>query len=83
MTPTELAELGSILHRLVPAIKAATGVQRVYFLAVMILLSLRRPFLKDAQFGQPVVVFLKPLLFLAESREDQAGLHHVFRRVLP
>src|SRR3984957_8959831 len=35
MTPTESAELGSILHRLVPAVKAATGVQRVYFLAVM------------------------------------------------
>ena len=35
MTPTECAELGSILYRLVPAIKAVTGVQRVYFLAVM------------------------------------------------
>src|ERR1700722_19224499 len=35
MTPTESAELGSVLHRLVPAVKAATGVQRVYFLAVM------------------------------------------------
>jgi diadenosine tetraphosphate (Ap4A) HIT family hydrolase len=35
MTPTESAELGSILHRLVPAIKAATAVQRVYYLAVM------------------------------------------------
>ena len=35
MTPEESAELGSVLHRLVPAIKAATGVQRVYFLAVM------------------------------------------------
>jgi diadenosine tetraphosphate (Ap4A) HIT family hydrolase len=35
MTPAELAELGPILNRLVPAIKAATGVQRVYFLAVM------------------------------------------------
>jgi diadenosine tetraphosphate (Ap4A) HIT family hydrolase len=35
MTPTESAELGSILHRLVPAIKAATGVERVYYLAVM------------------------------------------------
>src|SRR5580698_7095031 len=35
MTPAELAEFGSTLHRLVPAIKAATGVQRVYFLAVM------------------------------------------------
>jgi diadenosine tetraphosphate (Ap4A) HIT family hydrolase len=35
MTPAELAEFGSILHRLVPAIKAATEVQRVYFLAVM------------------------------------------------
>jgi diadenosine tetraphosphate (Ap4A) HIT family hydrolase len=35
MTPAESAELGSILHRLVPAIKASTGVQRVYFLAVM------------------------------------------------
>jgi diadenosine tetraphosphate (Ap4A) HIT family hydrolase len=35
MVPTESVELGSILHRLVPAIKAATGVQRVYFLAVM------------------------------------------------
>src|SRR6202046_2487167 len=35
MTPAELAEFGSIAHRLVPAIKAATGVQRVYLLAVM------------------------------------------------
>ena len=35
MTPAESAELGSILHRLVPAVKAATEVQRVYFLAVM------------------------------------------------
>src|SRR6202522_1155926 len=35
MTPTEGAELGAVLHRLVPAIKAATGVQRVYYLAVM------------------------------------------------
>jgi diadenosine tetraphosphate (Ap4A) HIT family hydrolase len=35
MTPAESAELGSVLHRLVPAVKAATGVQRVYFLAVM------------------------------------------------
>jgi diadenosine tetraphosphate (Ap4A) HIT family hydrolase len=35
MTPTESAELGSILSRLVPAIKAATSVKRVYYLAVM------------------------------------------------
>jgi diadenosine tetraphosphate (Ap4A) HIT family hydrolase len=35
MTPTESAELGAVLHRLVPAIKAATEVKRVYFLAVM------------------------------------------------
>jgi len=35
MTPTESAELGSILHRLIPAIKAATGVERVHYLAVM------------------------------------------------
>jgi len=35
MTPAESAELGPILHRLVPAVKAATEVQRVYFLAVM------------------------------------------------
>src|ERR1700689_56945 len=35
MTPTESAELGSVLHRLVPAIKAATGGQRVSFLALM------------------------------------------------
>src|SRR3984957_9575011 len=35
MTPAELAEFGSIAHRLVPAVKAATGVQRVYYLAVM------------------------------------------------
>jgi diadenosine tetraphosphate (Ap4A) HIT family hydrolase len=35
MTQTESAELGSVLSRIVPAIKAATGVQRVYFLAVM------------------------------------------------
>jgi len=35
MTPPESAELGTVLHRLVPAVKAATGVQRVYFLALM------------------------------------------------
>ena len=35
MTPTESAELGSVLHRLVLAVKAATEVQRVYFLALM------------------------------------------------
>jgi diadenosine tetraphosphate (Ap4A) HIT family hydrolase len=35
MTPTESAELGPLLHRLVPAVKAATGVTRVYFLALM------------------------------------------------
>jgi diadenosine tetraphosphate (Ap4A) HIT family hydrolase len=35
MTPAELAEFGAIIHRLIPAIKAATGVQRVYYLAVM------------------------------------------------
>ena len=35
MTPAELAEFGSVAHRLVPAIKTATGVQRVYLLAVM------------------------------------------------
>jgi diadenosine tetraphosphate (Ap4A) HIT family hydrolase len=35
MTPPELAEFGSVLHRLIPAIKAVTGVQRVYYLAVM------------------------------------------------
>src|SRR5580704_6777453 len=35
MTPAESAQLGSILHRLVPAVKAATAVQRVYFLALM------------------------------------------------
>jgi diadenosine tetraphosphate (Ap4A) HIT family hydrolase len=35
MTPEESRELGPILHRLVPAIKAATGVERVYYFAVM------------------------------------------------
>jgi diadenosine tetraphosphate (Ap4A) HIT family hydrolase len=35
MTPAELAEFGSVLHRLVPAVKAATEVQRVYYLALM------------------------------------------------
>ena len=35
MTPAELAEFGSVQHRLVPAVKAVTGVQRVYFLALM------------------------------------------------
>jgi diadenosine tetraphosphate (Ap4A) HIT family hydrolase len=35
MTPSESADLGPLLHRLVPAIKAATGVERVYYLAVM------------------------------------------------
>jgi diadenosine tetraphosphate (Ap4A) HIT family hydrolase len=35
MTPAESAELGSILRRLIPAIKAATSVTRVYYLAVM------------------------------------------------
>jgi diadenosine tetraphosphate (Ap4A) HIT family hydrolase len=35
MTPVESAELGVILRRLVPALKAATGAHRVYFLALM------------------------------------------------
>jgi diadenosine tetraphosphate (Ap4A) HIT family hydrolase len=35
MTPTESADLGPLLHRLIPAIKGATGVERVYYLAVM------------------------------------------------
>src|ERR1700678_3238757 len=35
MKPAESAELGSVLHRLVPAVKAATGVQRVYYLGLM------------------------------------------------
>jgi diadenosine tetraphosphate (Ap4A) HIT family hydrolase len=35
MTTSESAELGSILHRLVPAVKVATGVERVYYLALM------------------------------------------------
>jgi diadenosine tetraphosphate (Ap4A) HIT family hydrolase len=35
MTPDESAELGSVLHRLVPAVKTATMVERVYFLALM------------------------------------------------
>jgi diadenosine tetraphosphate (Ap4A) HIT family hydrolase len=35
MTTAESAELGSLLHRLVPAVKAATGVERVYYLALM------------------------------------------------
>ena len=35
MTPAELAEFGSIVHRLVPAVKAATEAQRVYLLALM------------------------------------------------
>jgi diadenosine tetraphosphate (Ap4A) HIT family hydrolase len=35
MTPAELAEFGAVVRRLVPAVKAATGVQRVYLLALM------------------------------------------------
>jgi diadenosine tetraphosphate (Ap4A) HIT family hydrolase len=35
MTPAASGELGSVLHRLVPAIKAATAVERVYYLALM------------------------------------------------
>jgi diadenosine tetraphosphate (Ap4A) HIT family hydrolase len=35
MTPTEIAEFGSLVHRLVPAVKVATGVERVYLLALM------------------------------------------------
>ncbi len=35
MTPTESACLGPVLHRLIPAVKAATGVERVYYLALM------------------------------------------------
>jgi diadenosine tetraphosphate (Ap4A) HIT family hydrolase len=35
MTPTETTDFGSLLHRLVPAVKAATGVERVYYLALM------------------------------------------------
>ena len=35
MAQTESTEFGSILHRLVPAIKSATGVERVYYLSLM------------------------------------------------
>jgi diadenosine tetraphosphate (Ap4A) HIT family hydrolase len=35
MTTTESSELGGILHRLVPAVKAATGGERVYYFAIM------------------------------------------------
>jgi hypothetical protein len=35
MTPAGSAELGSVLNRLVPATKAAAGVQRVCFLGLM------------------------------------------------
>ena len=35
MTPGEIADFGPFLHRLVPAVKAATGVERVYYLALM------------------------------------------------
>jgi diadenosine tetraphosphate (Ap4A) HIT family hydrolase len=35
MTPAESEELGSVLKRLVPAVKATTGAHRVYFLALM------------------------------------------------
>jgi diadenosine tetraphosphate (Ap4A) HIT family hydrolase len=35
MTPTQSAEIGPLLHRLVPAVRAATGVERVYYLALM------------------------------------------------
>jgi diadenosine tetraphosphate (Ap4A) HIT family hydrolase len=35
MTSVESSDLGSVLHRLVPAIKAVAGVERVYYLALM------------------------------------------------
>jgi diadenosine tetraphosphate (Ap4A) HIT family hydrolase len=35
MTPGEIAALGPLLHRLLPAVKAATAVERVYYLALM------------------------------------------------
>jgi diadenosine tetraphosphate (Ap4A) HIT family hydrolase len=35
MTPAELADFGPVVHGLVPAVKAATGVERVYLLALM------------------------------------------------
>ena len=35
MTSTESGDLGEVLHRLVPAVKAATGVERIYYLALM------------------------------------------------
>jgi diadenosine tetraphosphate (Ap4A) HIT family hydrolase len=35
MTSIESGELGEVLHRLVPAVKTATGVERVYYLALM------------------------------------------------
>jgi hypothetical protein len=35
MTTTESRELGEILQRLLPAVQSATGVERVYYLALM------------------------------------------------
>jgi diadenosine tetraphosphate (Ap4A) HIT family hydrolase len=35
MAPDEIADFAPLLHRLVPAVKAATAVERVYYLALM------------------------------------------------
>jgi diadenosine tetraphosphate (Ap4A) HIT family hydrolase len=35
MTPAEYGDFGLLVHRLVPAVKEATGVERVYYLALM------------------------------------------------
>jgi len=75
MTPAEIAEFGSVVHRLVPAVKAATGVERVYWLAfdgaIPALPSLARAEEKGCRAGRVAYLAQQPPLTasLTEAQE--------------
>jgi diadenosine tetraphosphate (Ap4A) HIT family hydrolase len=83
MNVDEFAELGPLLHRLVPAIKAATGVQRVYFLALMERAPHFHLWLVPKQEGGALqgVAYLAQQPPLTTSRSAAAAMSHAIREV--
>jgi diadenosine tetraphosphate (Ap4A) HIT family hydrolase len=83
MTSDELAELGSILNRLVPAVKAATRAHRVYFLALMERAPHFHLWLVPKQEGGALqgVAYLAQQPPLTTSRSAAAAMSHAIREV--
>jgi hypothetical protein len=77
MTPAELTQFGENVQRLVPAIKTATGVERVYLLVLM-LETLGKPGVagdgRDT-FNEPNAVLIAPdgEIFVSDGHEPGPG----------